>query len=55
MPYAMRKLPKKSEYKVYNTETKKVFSRHTTKEKAEAQMRLLRAVEYGWKPGKDKR
>lgn len=50
MPFVMRKLPGKDEYKVYNKETKKVYSKNTSKEKAEAQLRLLRGVEYGWKP-----
>ena len=27
-----------------------VKAKHTTKEKAEAQARLLRAVDHGWKP-----
>jgi hypothetical protein len=29
-----------------------VHAKHTTKKKAEAQARLLRAVEHGWKPTK---
>lgn len=33
-----------------------VKAKHTTKKKAEAQARLLRAVEHGWKPtGKKKK
>lgn len=32
-----------------------IHAKHTTKEKAEAQARLLRGVEHGWRPthGKD--
>jgi hypothetical protein len=46
MPFAMRKLRSKPLYKVYNRITKKVYSKGTTKEKAERQLRLLRAIEY---------
>ena len=31
-----------------------VKAKHTTKEKAEKQKRLLNAVEHGWKPTKKK-
>ena len=31
-------------------ETGKVYSRHTTKDKAERQRRLLEGVRHGWKP-----
>ena len=30
----------------------KVHAKHTTKKKAKAQERLLRAVDHGWKPDK---
>ena len=46
MPYTMRKVPnKKNCYKVYNRKTKRVFAKCTTKEKAQKQMKLLRAIE----------
>ncbi len=45
MPYAIRKVPNKSCYKVYNKKTKRVFSKCTTKKRAEKQIRLLRAIE----------
>lgn len=32
-----------------------VKSKGTTKEKAEAQVRLIRGVEHGWKPTKGKK
>lgn len=33
-----------------------MHSTHTTRQKAEAQMRLLRGIEHGWKPtGKKKK
>lgn len=32
-----------------------VKAKHTTKAKAEAQKRLLNAVEHGWKPSKGKK
>jgi hypothetical protein len=44
MPFAIYKSP--MGYGVKNTETGKVHSSNTTKEKAQAQMRLL----YGLKP-----
>jgi hypothetical protein len=37
-------------YTVKNAETGKVHASHTTKEKAEAQMRLLHGVDHGMKP-----
>ena len=41
MPIAIRKLPNKDLYKVYNKITGEIHSKATTKEKAEAQKRLL--------------
>ena len=41
----MRKLPKKDLYKVFNTETKKVYSKGSTKEDALKQIALLKAEE----------
>jgi hypothetical protein len=35
-------------YRVVNTMTKQVHSYGTTKEKAEAQLRLLNAIEHGY-------
>jgi len=45
MPYAIRKLPMRSVYEVYNKVTHRVYARHTTKEKAEKQVRLLHRME----------
>lgn len=45
MPYKMRKMPNRPCYKVYNKESKKVYSKCTTKKKAKSQMRLLRMLE----------
>lgn len=45
MPYKIRKLPNKTKYKVYNTQTGKVHSKGTTKDKAYAQVRLLHLIE----------
>ena len=39
MPYAIRK--KGNAYQVVNTQTGKVHAKHTSKKKAQAQMRLL--------------
>ena len=46
MPVKVRKV--KAGYKV--THGGKTSAKATTKEKAEAQARLLRGVEHGWKP-----
>tara|TARA_Y100000992_G_scaffold178423_1_gene120387 strand:- start:210 stop:398 length:189 start_codon:yes stop_codon:yes gene_type:complete len=45
MPYGMRKVRKRSCYKVYNKKTKKVFSKCATRSNAKKQMRLLRAID----------
>lgn len=45
MPYKFRKLRGKDLYKVFNTETKKIYSKGTTLDKAKAQIRLLNAQE----------
>lgn len=45
MPFVMRKLPNKNLYRVYNKDTKKVYSRATTKEKAQKQIKLLYLIE----------
>ena len=50
MPYKMHK--RGSQFQVVNEDTGKKYSKGTTKKKAEAQERLLRAVEHGWKPSK---
>lgn len=44
MPYTIRKLPNKSLYRVYNTNTKRVYSRGTTRKKAIKQLALLRSL-----------
>jgi hypothetical protein len=48
LPYAIKQTD--GAYQVVDRETGKVFSRHTTKEKAERQRRLLEGVRHGWKP-----
>ena len=37
-------------FAVINADTGKVHARHTTKEKAEAQVRLLQAKDHDWQP-----
>lgn len=44
MPFVLRKNRNRSTYKVMNAITGKVYSRGTTKKKAEAQIRLLRSI-----------
>ena len=50
MPYSL--LPVGSKYKVVNSSSGKIHSAHTTKAKAEAQIRLLRGIEHGMIPRK---
>jgi len=47
MPIKIRKLPNKNKYRVYDGD--RVVARETTKEKAEAQSRLLRGISHGMK------
>lgn len=51
MPATIRKKGKKYEVRTPNA----VHAKGTTKKKAEAQKRLLNAVEHGWKPTKKKK
>jgi hypothetical protein len=44
--YAMRKVRGKDCYKVYSKRTQRIFAKCTTKEKAERQLKLLRALVY---------
>jgi len=50
MPYKIRKLPNRDMYRVYNVDTKEIKARETTLAKAKAMVRLLNAVNHGWKP-----
>jgi hypothetical protein len=47
MPYTVRKVRGKPCYKLYNSKTKKVYSKCASKENIKKQLRLLRAIEYG--------
>ena len=49
MPYSMVTHPHTRMVSVVNTETGAVHSKHTTPEKARAQMRLLYGIENGLK------
>jgi len=46
MPYAVRKMPKRNCYKVFNKNTKKVFAKCTSRVKSQKQLRLLRGIKY---------
>ena len=46
MPYAMRKIPRKDYYSVYNRVTKRKFSKCTSRSKALKQLNLLRAIQF---------
>ena len=52
MPYEVRK--KGSKWGTYNKQTGELRGMHDSEEKAHAQMRLLYAIEHGWKPKKRK-
>lgn len=45
MPYKIRKNRNKNTYKVYNTESGKIFAKSSTLKNAEAQVRLLYMLE----------
>lgn len=47
MPYLVKKVRNEDAYMVVNRLTGKKFSKHTTKEKAKAQVRLLEGIEHG--------
>jgi hypothetical protein len=49
MAYKMRKVYKKDCYKVYNTITKRIFAKCTTKEKATRQLAIIRNSVYNSK------
>ena len=51
MPYEIRKLPNKPLFRVYNKLTKAIHSKATTMPRAESQVRLLNAIDHGFKPG----
>lgn len=46
MPYSVRKVRGKACFKVYNKKSKRVYSKCTSRENAQKQVRLLRAIEY---------
>lgn len=53
MPYKIRQ--RGGRYEVVNSATGRVHARHTTKRKAEAQVRLLRGIEHGLVPRRRRR
>ena len=54
MPYSLRKLPNKNCYRVFNSKTKRVHSKCTSLAKAKRQIRLLQAIDHGFKKKKGK-
>ena len=55
MPYVLR-ANNDGTYAVLNAESRKVHAKHSTKKDAQAQIRLLNAIHYGWEPtGKPER
>jgi hypothetical protein len=51
MPYGMFKL-NGNKYEVKNVKSGEIHAKGTTKAKAERQMRLLNAIDNGYKPGR---
>ena len=49
MPYTVRKVRGKPCFKVYNKKSKRVYSKCASRENAQKQLRLLRAIEYNKK------
>jgi hypothetical protein len=49
MPYKIRRLPNKDIYKVYNSDTKEVYSKGSTYENAIKQVKLLLMLEHSKK------
>jgi len=54
MPYTLRKVRNKNCYSLKNKNTGKIYSKCTSKDKAKKQLRLLRSIEYGWKPSRSR-
>lgn len=48
VPYEVRS--NGSAFEVINRDTGKVKAKHTSKEEADRQVKLLHAIEHGWKP-----
>jgi len=57
MPYKIRKLPNRDLYRVYRIDpisgrVVDIRAKETTLAKARAMVRLLRAIDHGWKPSR---
>lgn len=50
MPYEVREAPNGDGFEVVNTDTGAAKSKHSTKEDAERQRRLLEGIEHGMVP-----
>ena len=44
MPYKIRKIPNKNCFRVYNPQTKRIFSKCSTLKNANKQIKLLRSI-----------
>ena len=57
MPFEIRKLPNRNCYRIRNSKTGQIHAKCSSYENAQAQLRLLRGIEYGnFKPtGKPRR
>jgi ribosomal protein S18 len=55
MPYKIRKLPNTTKvrvYRHYGTSRMSIVAKRTTLKKAKSQVRLLNAIDHGFKPSK---
>jgi hypothetical protein len=52
MPYTIHR--RSGKYVVLNKRTGRVMGRHKTRAEAQKQLNLLRGIEHGWKPSKDR-
>lgn len=50
MPYEVRKVEGEDKWEVVNKGSGDVKAKHTSKEKAEEQVKLLHGIEHGWRP-----
>ena len=50
MPYEVRKVEGEDKWEVVNKDSGDVKAKHTSKEDAEKQVKLLEGLEHGWEP-----
>jgi hypothetical protein len=53
MPYSLNKVRNQNCYMVKNSYTNRIHAKCTSLDKAKKQLRLLNAIDHGWKPTKN--